>query len=216
MKWRMEMAENKVQNTKNEQKKNNFTILLFALLLIGMATYGTYAYFTDSTSIDSGLKLTTGTVNLENVKGDETPWVYSHDESVTDDNSNYVSDESYNELNSVQPGDVVTKEFTVEYKGTSDAVVTIDDTVIEEAFAQSGFDLNLTYATDADGKEVKKTDSEIEVKPEQKILVTAKVAVTNKEDESYSSEKDNRNNQTISLDNVANGITITAKQANAE
>ena len=116
------MFKQNKDNQKNEvrnQGNRRYSMLLMALLFIGMATYGTYAYFTDSKSVNGNIQLTTGTVKLsQRVK--TTYWTYNKD-GVNERISPTASELAFS---NVQPGDKFTKTVKVTYDGTLNALVT--------------------------------------------------------------------------------------------
>ena len=191
------------KNEKNHQGNRRYSILLLALLFIGMATYGTYAYFTDSTSVDGNIKLTTGTVSFGEIAKGE--WVYKqngNDKIITTD---------VGEFEKVQPGDAFEKTVEVKYTGTLDGIM--DITV--KQFTDNGMIEGLNYEVLVTGDKVTDGHEGIKVEKEDTFAVTLKVTLPLEEDlkESHSGD-DNRNNEekTINLDKLAEAVTFTVKQ----
>ncbi len=130
------MLKNSKEATANANHKNRkYSILLLALLFIGVATYGTYAYFTDSKSIDGQLTLTKGQVSLGEEHSD---WTYKGNTGSGDDYASLKTDDKPLSLknenisaqigssfSNVLPGDTFKTTITVSYTGTVDATGTI-------------------------------------------------------------------------------------------
>lgn len=126
------MFKNSKEATANTNHKNRkYSILLLALLFIGVVTYGTYAYFTDSKSIDGQLTLTKGQVSLgvdnkdwtykgNTGKGDDYTSLKTDDKKLNFENKN-ISAPSGTSFSNVLPGDTFKKTITVSYNGTVDA-----------------------------------------------------------------------------------------------
>lgn len=113
------------KNEKNHQGNRRYSILLLALLFIGMATYGTYAYFTDSTSVDGNIKLETGTVKFDELN--PTNWEYQGDVNKKIDKKSAEHD-----FANVQPGDTFVKEVKVKYVGSLDGTVEVNQFTEED------------------------------------------------------------------------------------
>lgn len=128
------MEEKKMdQGSKKKHGRKRYSILLVALLLIGVATYGTYAYFTDSKKVDSGLNLKKGSVTLGEFK--DANWTYKgntkeDDQSFTNEkltftNPNIEPKNTATTFTNVLPGDTFTKTITIPYTGTAKADITV-------------------------------------------------------------------------------------------
>lgn len=179
-----------IDNQKNEKKQQSnrrYSILLLALLFIGMATYGTYAYFTDSTSVDGNIKLSTGTVSLGK---SETSW-----------QSNRTKEQGVDFYN-VQPGDVFEKTATVEYTGTLDGIVQVNQFTKEKLIEiANGLDYTIEIVTNKEGNEVTKGDT---------FEVTLKVTVPGV-DKARALE-DGRQDKIIDLTGLENAVTFSVQQ----
>lgn len=210
------MTENNVQNTKNEQKKNKFTILLFALLLIGMATYGTYAYYTDSTSIDADLTLTNGTIDL----GDASPtddWVYDavavSNNDKLDGTTNTKIEASTPSFSNIQPGDAFTKSFDIAYNGSLDAnvVANVNQEQLAKITKNSAFVVNV-FLGDTEITNTSSSAVVVDGKDKGKFTVKINISVPVEGEEKYNEGRNKENG--ISLSDVQGLVTITADQAN--
>lgn len=181
------MLKNSKEATANANHKNRkYSILLLALLFIGVATYGTYAYFTDSKSIDGQLTLTKGQVSLGEEHSD---WTYKGNTGSGDDYASLKTDDKPLSLknenisaqigssfSNVLPGDTFKKEVTVEYTGTVTATgtVTVDPTQLVginyEVMATVG---NTTYTIDENtsGDGTKSITTE-DIKKGERVTIT--------------------------------------------
>ena len=214
MKWRMRMTEKNVKDTKNEQKRNKFTILLFALLLIGMATYGTYAYYTDSTSIDADLTLTNGTIDL----GDASPtgdWVYDeaavkNNTALDQENTNKQIKKGASSFSNIQPGDAFTRSFDIAYNGSLDATVVanVNQEKLKELENNSAFVVNVFLGD----KEITNNSLVVDGKDKGKFIVKINISVPVEGKEKYNEGRNKENG--ISLSEVQGLVTLTADQAN--
>lgn len=197
-----------------KRKSNRYSILMLALIFIGFATYGTYAYFTDSTSVGTDIELTAGTVSLGEAESGNWKYVnwdsdYNRGKELTkNDNSELNGNSSSN----LQPGDAFQKVITIKYQGSLDAKVTVEnvETVIKQIQAKN-FDAEITINNE--------NNNTFTVKPNEDIIITVKVGLPfNSNAEAYTSDSssESRNvNQGINLDNIADEITITASQITA-
>lgn len=195
-------------NNQENQKKHNgnrrYSILLLALLFIGMATYGTYAYFTDSTSVSGNIELKTGTVKLEQSKAN---WNYNK-------NGNTAIDKQESELafTNVQPGDSFTKTVTVQYKGTLDGTVTVKPFTLDEVIK------GLNFKIKVDGTDVTENGVERPVVKDETFTVTLTATLPMGDEESHSSAETNRNNQenkVIDLTELEKAVEISVVQLGA-
>lgn len=196
-----------------KRKSNRYSILMLALIFIGFATYGTYAYFTDSTSVGSEIKLSTGTVSLgQAVDG---KWEYKSLKSGKE-NQKIKSETDKNQFSNLQPGDSYTMTKKVQYTGTLDAKVSYQDkTELYEEVSSKGFELSIKVekisydqtATDLQGKTV-------DIFPGETVNVTFTVSVPYKNAEAYNANLSRNKVETSSLDltEVENSVTITVTQ----
>ncbi|WP_313509926.1 hypothetical protein [Enterococcus sp.] len=196
-----------------KRKSNRYSILMLALIFIGFATYGTYAYFTDSTSVVTDIELTAGTVSLGEAVSNEG-WVYDYTTFGNGYNRNLSL--SGNNANNLQPGDAYTKTVAIKYLGSLDAVVNfegIQDVV--NTVKNANFDVlikvtkNESEVTNFESIEVANNDT-------LKVIITVGLK-TNDNQENYSAtDKNTRNYSTgLELKDLTKNITITAKQKNA-
>lgn len=189
-----------IDNQKNEKKhqgNRRYSILLLALLFIGMATYGTYAYFTDSTSVDGNIKLTTGTVSFGEIAKGE--WVYKqngNDKIITTGVGEF-------DFQNVQPGDAFEKTVEVKYTGTLDGLMKVNQ------FTDNTLVKDLDYKILVDGKVVDPSKA-IEVKDMDTFTVKLMVTVPRLDKEN--TLKDGRQNTTIDLTGLENAVTFTVSQ----
>lgn len=203
------MFKQNKDNQKNEvrnQGNRRYSMLLMALLFIGMATYGTYAYFTDSTSVNGNIQLTTGTVKLSQLDDKTTYWTYNED-GVNEQISQKTSALAFS---NVQPGDKFTKTVKVTYDGTLNALVT---TTIKENYKALAEDAGITLSIEVDGKENGK------IAPNTTFTVTLTAELPLEEvKEQHSAANSNRNNaesKLFDLNNFTDAVTISVKQLGA-
>ncbi|MBM7710296.1 hypothetical protein [Enterococcus lemanii] len=221
----MENKDNQKNETIGVKKKGNrrYSMLLLALLFIGTATYGTYAYFTDSTSVDGSIKLTTGTVSFGDLNKDFSEWTYGVvDKYNAVNNFKNVVKESENSFSNLQSGDGYQKVYNVKYEGSLPASIKSEVSPnISTAINDSGFDYVISYSiTRADkyigGKNLSSLDGTIIVEPNDVITITLTVSVPFKEDgEKYGEGKLNTSDvtkSTLDLSELENAATLTVNQ----
>lgn len=204
------MLSKDMNNQENQKKQNGsrrYSVLLLALLFIGMATYGTYAYFTDSTSVNGNIKLSTGTVSLAQ---SEANWIYNIDGANTA--IDQPEPESELAFTNVQPGDSFTKEVTVEYTGTLYGMVEVNKFTEEQIKEVSkGLDYNIDI-------DIETTHEDNMVVSGDKVTVTLTATLPIGNEESYSPGETNRNNQenkVIDLNALDKAVEISVVQLGA-
>lgn len=184
----MENKDNQKNETIGVKKKGNrrYSMLLLALLFIGTATYGTYAYFTDSTSVDGSIKLSTGTVSLSQINS--TEWVYEGE------GKNTLIKNTYENL---QPGDGFKKTVEIKYLGTLNA--TIAQKTAEIASVE-GF----SYTIEFKNEQGEEFDFTKEITPNTviNVIFTAKVNDT----------KEKQKTNQLDLDSLTDAVTLTVEQ----
>ncbi|WP_430611847.1 hypothetical protein [Enterococcus sp. DIV0876] len=194
-----------------KHKSNRYSILMLALIFIGFATYGTYAYFTDSTSVGTDIELTAGTVNLGEAKEGKWKYVnwnstYNRGKELTQNNELELTGDSSSNL---QPGDAFEKTIMVKYQGSLDAKINVENVseVINEIQAQN-FDATITINHG--------DDTEFIVKQDADIIISIKVGLPYiPDEEAYTSDSNgtSRNaHQGIDLNEVTKELKITASQ----
>lgn len=218
------MFKQNKDNQKNEvrnQGNRRYSMLLMALLFIGMATYGTYAYFTDSTSVDGNIKLTTGTVSFGDLNKDSSEWTYGVvDEGNAVNNFKNVVKENENSFSNLQSGDGYKKVYSVKYEGSLPA--SIESKVspdISTAINDSGFDYVISYNITRGDTNIEyeklSSDEKIIVEPNDVITITLTVSVPfNKDGEKYGEGKLNTSGDTntLNLSKLENAATLTVNQ----
>lgn len=200
----------KKEQTKPASRKK-YSILLVALLLIGVATYGTYAYFTDSKDVDSNLALTNGSVKLDDF--DTKTWTYKGntkdqnsytDEKLSYKNPNLTPTDSSNTFSNVLPGDTFTKTISINYSGTAqaDIKVNLDTTAIIDNQLEYSFKVKNGDTT----TDLKSGETELStLKNNNQLTFDLTIHVP------YGSETQNLNTSEI-LASVPKMITVTATQ----
>ncbi|MFC4709331.1 SipW-dependent-type signal peptide-containing protein [Enterococcus eurekensis] len=195
------MLSKDMNNQENQKKQNGnrrYSILLLALLFIGMATYGTYAYFTDSTSVNGNIKLETGTVKFSDIT--ESNWEYQKNgnEKIS---STEVEDFDFQ---NVQPGDSFIKTVQVEYTGTLDGIVTV------KQFTNEKLKKGLQYTVLVDGKGIEPNET-IRVGKDKSFNVTLEVTIPllKEVEEKPTAE---RQNMEFNLDELAEAVTFSVEQ----
>ncbi|MGI6155662.1 MAG: hypothetical protein ACOYEB_06915 [Enterococcus lemanii] len=199
------MFKQNKDNQKNEvrnQGNRRYSMLLMALLFIGMATYGTYAYFTDSTSVNGNIKLTTGTVRLEQLDAERTQWEYAGVNGKISPKSRELA------FDNVQPGDKFTKTVKVKYTGSLNAEVT---TTIKDDYKNLASAAGITLDIQVNGKE------NGEIAPDTTFTVTLTAELPLGKEEKHSDTTGNRNNATATdkvfeLDKFTDAVTISVRQ----
>lgn len=216
------MLKNSKEATANTNHKNRkYSILLLALLFIGVATYGTYAYFTDSKSIDGQLTLTKGQVRLGDA--DEQNWIYKGNTGENGDYSSLKADDSQLPLknekisnqtgtsfSNVLPGDTFKREVTVDYTGT----VTATGTVTVDTSKLGGINYKVS-ATVGDKPATINEDGtqSMDIKPGESVIITmiAQVPYNGTEDFNVEGSRNNGSTNTF-LDNLTDAITVSVEQ----
>ncbi|HCS29804.1 MAG TPA: hypothetical protein DIW21_00460 [Enterococcus sp.] len=215
------MFKNSKEATANANHKNRkYSILLLALLFIGVATYGTYAYFTDSKSIDSKLTLTKGQVSLGEVVGSD--WTYKGNTGKGDDYSplqhngqlkftnENISSQTGTSFSNVLPGDTFKREVTVDYTGT----VTATGTVTVDTSKLGGINYKVS-ATVGDKPATINEDGtqSMDIKPGESVIITmiAQVPYNGTEDFNVEGSRNNGSTNTF-LDNLTDAITVSVEQ----
>lgn len=203
------MFKQNKDNQKNEvrnQGNRRYTMLLLALLFIGTATYGTYAYFTDSTSVNGNIQLKTGTVSLGQENGDNTEWKYSGVNELISQKTSALA------FTNVQPGDEFTKTVTVKYTGSLNALVT---TTIQKDYQALASAAGIELDIKVEGKESG------EIAPNDTFTVTLTAKLPLEGEEKYSDIQSNRNNgkegsrKEFNLSDFTDAVTISVKQLGA-
>lgn len=97
-------------------KKKVIGMLLAGTLMVG--AIGSYAWFTDQAKVDSNIKLTMGTLDVE-VKEHTDGWV------VMDETSEIINKDATKHFKNVRPGDVFQREFYINNTGTLKQNVTV-------------------------------------------------------------------------------------------
>lgn len=199
-----------------KRKSNRYSILMLALIFIGFATYGTYAYFTDSTSIGADIKLSTGTVSLGQESSSD--WKY---QPLTGraKNVKIVKSNTSNTFSNLQPGDSYVMTKTVEYTGSLDAEVSYQDsTKVYDDVKAKGFDLAISVVKlNSDQTTTNLHGKTVDINPKEKIAVTFTVSVPINDTEKYNMDTGSylqRNNGKTSLNlaEIGDAVTITVNQ----
>lgn len=214
----MENKDNQKNETIGVKKKGNrrYSMLLLALLFIGTATYGTYAYFTDSTSVDGSIKLSAGTVSFGKLNTLSGFWQYANDEASVDNSKNItnINEKDSKDFENLQPGDMFRKSYLVEYTGSLPANITASiDEKIATAVNNSGFKYEVTYNFNTEGEE---TSLPKLVKTGDKITINLSVSVPFTDISEEFNEETSSNlggkKQTLDLSNLENAVTLTVEQ----
>lgn len=231
------MLKNSKEATANANHKNRkYSILLLALLFIGVATYGTYAYFTDSKSIDGQLTLTKGQVSLGDAVGSD--WTYKGNTGENDDYSSLKADDSQLPLknenisnqtgtsfSNVLPGDTFKKVVTVVYNGTVTATGTV--TVDVKQLAGINYKVNAKIGDNianidkntTSNEDKKQSITPVKIEPNTSVTITMIAQVPYNGAEDFN-DKDSRNNDKSDdknfLKQLQNAITVSVKQQLAE
>lgn len=199
------MLSKDMNNQENQKKQNGrrrYSVLLLALLFIGMATYGTYAYFTDSTSVNGNIKLSTGTVKFAEVE--KVSWMYKGNE-----NGKIISTGVGEfDFQNVQPGDSFVKTVQVEYTGTLDGIVTVNQFTPEQNIEGLVFEINV------DGTDVTEKGVERLVVKDETFTVTL-TATLPLEEKILEAPQDSRQGKTFNLKGLENAVEISVVQLGA-
>lgn len=195
-----------------KRKSNRYSILMLALIFIGFATYGTYAYFTDSTSVGSEIKLSTGTVSLANDTSNDE-WQYGYMENYSENAK--ISNKVGNSFANAQPGDTFTLTKTVQYTGSLDAKVfyTVSKG-FEDQLDSSGMRLNIVVLSGDDRSTAQDiSGNKFDISPNDKIFVKIIITIDPKDAEKYNdSTGRNKDSQTFDLSKASEAINITVEQ----
>ncbi|EOT2917298.1 hypothetical protein LTX13_002092 [Clostridium perfringens] len=90
-------------------KKKLLGMLLAGILMVGAV--GSYAWFSDKAEVDSGIKLTMGTLDVD-VKEISDGW------EIVDETSEIINKKSTKHFKNVRPGDSFQREFVIANSGT--------------------------------------------------------------------------------------------------
>ncbi len=90
-------------------KKKLLGMLLAGTLMVGAV--GSYAWFSDKAEVDSGIKLTMGTLDVD-VKEISDGW------NIVDETSEIINKKSTKHFKNVRPGDSFQREFVIANSGT--------------------------------------------------------------------------------------------------
>lgn len=90
-------------------KKKLLGMLLAGTLMVGAV--GSYAWFSDKAEVDSGIKLTMGTLDVD-VKEISDGW------DIVDETSEIINKKSTKHFKNVRPGDSFQREFVIANSGT--------------------------------------------------------------------------------------------------
>ncbi len=90
-------------------KKKLLGMLLAGTLMVGAV--GSYAWFSDRAEVDSGIKLTMGTLDVD-VKEISDGW------DIVDETSEIINKKSTKHFKNVRPGDSFQREFVIANSGT--------------------------------------------------------------------------------------------------
>ncbi|EOU2055883.1 TasA family protein [Clostridium perfringens] len=90
-------------------KKKLLGMLLAGTLMVGAV--GSYAWFSDKAEVDSGIKLTMGTLDVD-VKEISDGW------EIVDETSEIINKKSTKHFKNVRPGDSFQREFVIANSGT--------------------------------------------------------------------------------------------------
>lgn len=200
-----------LKKMKNTQKKsrNKYGLLLLALLLIGVASYGTYAYFTDSSTIASDITLKTGTVKFDevakNVKWDYVPNTKLDNDKINDKNLNNAKEKGEGAgtvYTNLRPGDYFQKEVEVVYSGSLDATLAAE--------------INQTALNQINTANYAVTVSAVAVPAKPNTYkVNLRVGVPlNDASEKFAGTNGRNTTDGVSLAAIENAVTITAVQSN--
>lgn len=220
------MFKNSKEAANTNHKNRKYSILLLALLFIGVATYGTYAYFTDSKSIDGQLTLTKGQVSLGE---SHSEWDYkgntgesedytslkTDDKKLNFENKN-ISAQSGISFSNVLPGDTFKKTITVSYKGSVDATGTI---TLNTNKISNKIGYTVLFNNGGENKQLN-TDEEINFSAKEedtkKLTFTLIVHVPFEATEEDFNDKDSRNNDKSDdknfLEQLQDAITVSVAQ----
>ncbi|OTN75958.1 hypothetical protein A5886_001034 [Enterococcus sp. 8G7_MSG3316] len=192
-----------------KRKSNRYSILMLALIFIGFATYGTYAYFTDSTSIRTDIELTAGTVSFDTKNvGD---WQYvTWDNSSTSRNLSLVNKSA----NNLQPGDAFQKTVTIHYSGSLRAKISIKDidTLIQDV---QKVKYDAAVVVKLNGSLINPDQyAGFDVQQNEEIEITIKIGLSPKNEPEKFNEDGSRNKSNGLSLNQLNPITVTAVQTN--
>ncbi|WP_312540613.1 hypothetical protein [Enterococcus sp.] len=195
-----------------KRKSNRYSILMLALIFIGFATYGTYAYFTDSTSVGSEIKLSTGTVSLANdSKSDE--WEYGHIASYSENKQ--ISNKKGNSFSNAQPGDTFTLTKTVQYTGTLDAKVfyTVSQD-LQDQLKISGMSMNIEVLSGKDQATATNiSGNKFAIYRDEYIFISIVITIDPQSAEKYGdSTGRNMVSNSFDLSKASEAINITVEQ----
>lgn len=216
-------SEQKSQKDTN-RKNRKYSILLLALLFIGVATYGTYAYFTDSKSVDGQLALTKGQVSLGEEHSD---WTYKGNTGSGDDyaslktdnkplslKNDNISAQTGSSFSNVLPGDTFKTTITVSYTGSVDATGTI---ALNTNGISKAIDYVVLFNNGGENEQLDSTTKTINFSANDdttnQLTFTLIVHVPyNSDAENFSAEGRNDGSSKTFLDSLTDAITVSVQQ----
>ncbi|MFD2729957.1 SipW-dependent-type signal peptide-containing protein [Enterococcus camelliae] len=216
-------SEQKSQKDTN-RKNRKYSILLLALLFIGVATYGTYAYFTDSKSVDGQLALTKGQVSLGEEHSD---WTYKGNTGSGDDyaslktdnkplslKNDNISAQTGSSFSDVLPGDTFKTTITVSYTGSVDATGTI---ALNTNGISKAIDYVVLFNNGGENEQLSSATETINFSANdestKKLTFTLIVHVPyNSLAENFAAEGRNNGSTNTFLDSLTDAITVNVQQ----
>ena len=195
-----------------KRKSNRYSILMLALIFIGFATYGTYAYFTDSTSVGSEIKLSTGTVSLSDVTTNND-WVYGHIENYSKNEK--ISALEGNSFTNAQPGYTFTLTKTVQYTGSLNAKVfyTVSQD-FKDQLSQNGMSMNIDVFSGKNQSTARNiSGNKYAIDPNDFIYISIIVTIDPQSAEKYEdSTGRNTDSRTFDLSKAPEAVHLTVEQ----
>lgn len=197
---------------------------MLALLFIGVATYGTYAYFTDSKSVDGQLALTKGQVSLGEEHSD---WTYKGNTGSGDDyaslktdnkplslKNDNISAQTGSSFSNVLPGDTFKTTITVSYTGSVDATGTI---ALNTNGISKAIDYVVLFNNGGENEQLDSTTKTINFSANDdttnQLTFTLIVHVPyNSDAENFSAEGRNDGSSKTFLDSLTDAITVSVQQ----
>lgn len=216
-------SEQKSQKDTN-RKNRKYSILLLALLFIGVATYGTYAYFTDSKSVDGQLALTKGQVSLGEEHSD---WTYKGNTGSGDDyaslktdnkplslKNDNISAQTGSSFSNVLPGDTFKTTITVSYTGSVDATGTL---ALNTNGISKAIDYVVLFNNGGENEQLSSAPETINFSANdeatKKLTFTLIVHVPyNSDAENFAAEGRNNGSTNSFLDSLTGAITVNVQQ----
>ncbi|MFL2105888.1 hypothetical protein [Desemzia sp. FAM 23991] len=202
--------------------KKLYPLIVGVVLLVSVAAYGTRAYFSDSTNLDSNIELTLGDVNINS--DSSQVWKYAPLEEAYNDQlkdeigatliTETTTLEKSEQIMNVRPGDAFTKDYKFTNEGSLSQKISFKSNKNDLNNDDSIFNVEWLYKDkDNDIIDTDDNTNPIILTPNTSITATMKISVKTNGYDGVFGEK--QNNETIpEYDFIGETVTVEAVQTN--